>query len=84
MERNNRGSRVSDHKARKFGPKKAEYLQPGLECPGCNQEFKVGDYTTLVPIGPGSDPESRERARNGRAYNAVALEAHWGCVTGEE
>lgn len=40
----------------------------------------AGDYTTLIPIGPGNDPEARERAKEGRPYNAVALEIHWECA----
>lgn len=43
----------------------------------------AGSYTTLVVIGPGADPDARERARAGRPYNAAAVEAHWGCVTGK-
>lgn len=42
------------------------------------------DRTTLVAIGPGTDPEARERCRKGLAFNSVAVEAHWACVTGEE
>ena len=53
-------------------------------CPGCEKEFKPGEITTLLTIGPGSDPEARRRARTGRAYNAVAVPAHWACVTGIE
>lgn len=68
---------------RKFGPKKEDDASIGNECPGCKEVFKVGDYTALVAIGPGADKEQQERARNGVAYNAVALEAHWACVTGE-
>lgn len=68
---------------RKFGPKEEDDDSIGDECPGCQKEFKVGDYTTLVAIGPGADKEQQERARLGRPYNAVALEAHWACVTGE-
>ena len=68
----------------KFGPKAVDHPGISKECPGCHQPLKAGDYTTLVAIGPGSDPESRKKAREGYAYNAVAIEAHWACVTGEE
>ncbi len=69
---------------RKFGPKTADHPSVGNPCPACRDPFIAGDYTTIVPLGPGDDPESRERARAGRVYNAVAVEAHWSCVTGEE
>lgn len=69
---------------RRFGPKGANHPSLGKPCPACEVPFAVGDFTTLVPIGPGSDPEGRERARAGRVYTAVAIEAHWVCVTGKE
>lgn len=70
-------------KPRKFGPKEAGSMGIGELCPGCKMPFKVGDYTTLVTIGPGDSPEEQRNAREGRAYTAVAVEAHWTCVTGE-
>lgn len=56
----------------------------GKSCPGCELVFKEGDSITLVSIGPGNDPEEQEKAREGRAYNAVALAAHYKCVTGRD
>lgn len=56
----------------------------GDECPGCHKPFLAGELVTLVPIGPGDDPEARTLARIDRHYNAVAIAAHWACVTGEE
>lgn len=53
-------------------------------CPACRRPFEAGQYVTLVPLGPGADPESRDRARRGKAYNAVGLSVHWACATGEE
>ena len=69
---------------RRFGPKEADDPSIGQKCPACGEPFKEGDYTTLVPLGPGTDPEARKRAREGRAYNAVAVEVHWPCATGDE
>lgn len=68
---------------RKFGPKTADHPSIGRECPGCHIPFAQGDFTTLIPLGPGGDEEAQKRAREGRPYNAVALEVHWSCVTGE-
>lgn len=65
---------------RPFGPRPA-----GLDdetCPACRQPIKEGDYTTLVSLGPGDDPEEQERCREGRVYNAVAAQVHWTCGTG--
>ena len=71
--------------SRKFGPLTAETLEHTTSpCPACHEPFVVGDYTTLVAIGPGKSEEARERCRDGRAYNAIAVMAHYGCVTGEE
>lgn len=69
---------------RKFGPKSADHLSVGESCPACDVAFTEGDFTTLVPLGPGADSSERARARDGRAYNAVAAEVHWACATGEE
>ena len=78
----------------KMGPLKDDHpLIKGVEisgvwrrerCPGCKHLFKEGDYVTLVGIGPGDDPEARAKHRAGRPYNAIAIPAHWACVTGEE
>lgn len=69
---------------RKFGPKTTGNPSIGEICPACKQPFKVGDYTTLVALGPGDSEEGRARVREGRVYNAVAVECHWACVTGKE
>lgn len=67
---------------RMFGPKKADHPSVGERCPACKEKFKAGDYTTLIALGPGDSKEQQQRARGGRAYNAVAVEVHWGCATG--
>ena len=66
--------------SRVFGPKKADHPGIGVECPACHVPFKEGDFTTLVTLGPGDDPEAQERAAQGRPYNAVALEVHAACA----
>ena len=67
----------------KFGPKKADHPSVGEPCPACKKPFAVGDLTTLIPLGPGDDPEEREKALAGRVYNAVAVEVHFACATGD-
>jgi len=74
---------------RKMGPLKADHplVNTGGEpdvCHACGQRFRAGDYVTLVALGPGDDPETRDKARRGVPYNAVALPVHWACHTGEE
>ena len=64
---------------RKLGPKLADHPTVGLECPACKKPFKVGDYTTLITLGPGDDPEQQQKCRDGFHYNAVAVEVHWEC-----
>lgn len=68
-----------DKPVNKYGPR--TYPSDEL-CPGCKKPFQVGDYTTIVVIGPGDDPEQQAKAAAGRPYNAVAIEAHYSCVTG--
>jgi hypothetical protein len=67
---------------RKFGPKTADHPSVGAECKACHQPLKAGDYTTLIPLGPGDDPEEQAKAAAGRPYNSIALEVHWTCATG--
>jgi hypothetical protein len=77
-----RGEPAMNHK---MGPLAANHplVSPGESCAACRLSFQEGDYVTLVPLGPGDDPKERDRARYGRPYNAVAVAAHWACVTGE-
>ena len=66
-----------------FGPKTADHPSVGQKCPACQKPFRPGDFTTLVPVGPGDDPEEQEKCREGRGYIAAAVEVHWSCATGE-
>lgn len=66
----------------KYGPKKEDSPSLGKACPACDKPFVVGDYTTLVALGPGDDPESQMKCVLGRPYNAVALEIHYTCAYG--
>jgi len=68
--------------SRKFGPKSPDHPSVGEPCAACGTPFAVGDYTTLVPLGPGPDEEARENARQGAYYNAIAVEIHWECADG--
>jgi len=54
----------------------------GSVCFACGQAFQPGDLTVLLPLGPGSDTEARQKAREGRYYNAVAIHLHADCVSG--
>lgn len=71
---------------RLMGPLKADHpaVRDDQTCAGCDLCFCEGEYVTLVAIGPGDDPEARERAREGRPYDAVSVIAHYSCVTGYE
>ena len=68
---------------RQFGPKPADHPSVGRVCEACHKPFKAGDYTTLVPLGPGANLQAQQDARDGRHYTAVALEVHWACATGK-
>lgn len=69
---------------RAFGPKPADAPSIGKPCPACQRPFVAGDFTALVPLGPGEDEENRAKAAEGRPYTAVAVEVHYACHTGEE
>lgn len=67
-----------------FGPKTEDHPTVGMQCPACNVPFQVGVFTTLIALGPGTSEEARERARESRWFNAVAIEVHFACATGME
>jgi hypothetical protein len=71
---------------RKMGPLKEDHpLVMNMDlCPACRHVFIVGQYVTLVTLGPGENAEEREKARGGGAYTAVAAPVHWACATGED
>jgi len=66
--------------SRKFGPKPKDHPSIGKACPACKKPFVENDYTTLIALGPGDNAEAREKAKAGRAYNAVAAEVHYDCA----
>ena len=66
---------------KKFGPRPS--ISEELECFACKKLIGLGDYTALVPLGPGDDPKSQNKCLYGRPYDAVAIEIHWACATGE-
>lgn len=76
-----RANHSEEFQLQKFGPKDRDL---GYPCLACGKALKPGEYTTLIPLGPGDDSDEQERARNFRWYNAVAVEVHWACATGGE
>ena len=72
--------RETNKMPRRFGPKTATHPSIGKECSACSIPFKVGDFTTLIPLGPGNDKEARDKATQGKPYNAVAVEVHYKCA----
>lgn len=69
---------------RKFGPKPMDFdPEESPPCAACKQQFKPGDHSTLVLLGPGDDPSEQLKCREGRPYNSLAVEVHWACATGE-
>lgn len=69
---------------RRLGPKSENHPSIGELCPACKKAFMVGDYTTLVCLGPGDSPDAQKRAAEGRSYTAVAIEVHYTCAGGRE
>lgn len=69
---------------RRDGPKISSHPSIGIKCPACGVQFRSGDFTTLIPLGPGSSSSRRRACREGLEFNAVAIEVHWACATGLE
>jgi hypothetical protein len=53
-------------------------------CAACDRRFWPDQRVVLIALGPGADPEARERARADRWYSSEALVVHRVCATGEE
>jgi len=66
----------------KIGPKTIGHPTVGGSCLLCQEPYEVNDYTTLLPLGPGADVESRTLCRAGEPYEGIAVEVHWTCATG--
>lgn len=64
------------------GPLTERSPQLRTKCPACHEKFRIGDYVTLVPLGPGTDPVQRRQAARNEPYESVAMEAHYACATG--
>lgn len=67
----------------KIGPKSIGHPTVGGSCLLCQGVYKIGDYTTILPLGPGENQESRNLCRRGQPYEGIGVEVHWGCATGE-
>lgn len=67
-----------------WGPKTADHPTRDWPCPACLEPMREGQYTVLVPLGPGKNPEARLLTRLGKWFNAAALEAHFSCISGVE
>lgn len=66
----------------KCGPKSADHPSIGMECISCGELFKQGDYTVLIPLGPGSDKRRQDKARKKQWYSSTAVEIHFACAGG--
>lgn len=66
----------------KIGPKDARHPTVGGTCLLCQEPYVAGDYTTILPMGPGGDQESRTLCRAGQPYEGIGVEVHWVCATG--
>jgi hypothetical protein len=66
------------------GPALVDQRAVGERCPACGVKLKAEDIVAVLPLGPGSDRVARAAARTGGPYEAVAVELHWACHTGDE
>jgi len=66
------------------GPSDVSASEIGVPCPACLVPLLAGDKVAAVALGPGINPAARAHARNGQPYEAVMVELHWACRTGDE
>jgi hypothetical protein len=67
----------------KFGPKEPNHPTRGGTCLLCQEPFRTGNYTTILPLGPGYDDDAQAACRAGKPYHGIGTEVHWGCGTGK-
>jgi len=67
---------------KKFGPKEPRHPTVGGLCLLCGETFRIADYTSILPLGPGSDEDAQELCRAGRPFHGIGMEVHWTCGTG--
>jgi hypothetical protein len=66
----------------KYGPKEPNHPTIGGTCLLCQEPFRVGSFTTILPLGPGSDADAQADCRAGRPFHGIGLEVHWSCGSG--
>lgn len=67
----------------RMGPLDFEHPSVGDTCPACKQCINTGAYVTIVPLGPGDDPEAQALCLAGRPYTAIFVVVHYACATGD-
>jgi hypothetical protein len=67
-----------------FGPQPITSSEIGEPCLACGGTLDPGDMVAVRPLGPGSNPQARANARAGLPFEAVTIELHWACATGDE
>jgi hypothetical protein len=67
-----------------FGPQPVKDSEIGQPCIACSGLLATGDMVAVRPLGPGASPEARTNARAGLPFEAVTIELHWACATGDE
>lgn len=70
--------------ALKAGPAEVSPWEIGTPCVACKELLADGDFVAILPLGPGRNPAARLNARSGFPYDALTIELHWACRTGDE
>jgi hypothetical protein len=66
-----------------FGPTPVRESEIGVPCPACAVPLVAGVMVAVRQLGPGADPQARADAHAGLPYQAVTVELHWACATGD-
>lgn len=66
---------------RRLGPMPAGHPSLCNSCAACQKFFHVGNFTTLITLGPGDFPDEQAKRDAGQPYTAVTVEVHWDCAS---
>lgn len=65
---------------RAFPPLAEDHPAVGTGCAVCGEPFVAGDRTTVIPLGPGTDPEDQRKALAGGWYSCLGTIGHASCA----
>jgi hypothetical protein len=65
---------------RAFPPLAADHPSVGDVCAVCGEELLADAIVTVIPLGPGADPDDQAKATRGGWYSCLGVIGHASCA----